>query len=193
MKQIVVIAGPTGSGESTITSEILRRFPNTVRLVTATTRPPRDNEKDGVDYYFFSKEEFARLREEGVIPEAGYVPNRDTYYGTYLPDLEKKLAAGYTILANLQIVGTKFYKEYYNATTIFLEPESINELVERIRTRSPGLSEAEIQLRRADAEREMREEGPFYDYHVVNVNGKLDEAVDKVIEILKKEGYNLGQ
>ncbi|MFZ2886851.1 MAG: hypothetical protein WA021_03460 [Minisyncoccia bacterium] len=192
MKQVVVISGPTGSGEGTITSELIRRYPNKfARLVTATTRPPRDQEQHGIDYYFFSKEEFSRLREEGVIPEAGYVANRDTYYGSYIPDLEAKSAQGLISIANVQIEGTKFYKKNYNATTVFIDPPSIDIVMARVRKRSPGLSEEEYAARRTDAERETREEGPFYDYHVVNEEGKLDETVDTIMEILKKEGYTL--
>ena len=191
-KNVVVISGPTGSGESTITKEVIRRFPRTVvRLVTATSRPPRDSEQNGVDYFFFSKEEFLRHQKNGTIVEAGYIPNRDAYYGTHLPDLEQKLAAGLTIIANTQIVGTKYYKENYRATSIFIEPESIDLLEERIRARSPGLTGQEIMSRLDDAKREIREEGPIYDYHVINAEGKLDQAVDAVIEIFRKEGYTL--
>ncbi len=153
-KQVVVISGPTGSGEGTITNELIKRYPDRfVRLVTATTRPPRDQEQHGIDYYFFSKEEFLRLKEEGVIPEAGYIANRDTYYGSYVPDLEAKIAKGLISIANVQIVGTKFYKKNYDATTIFIEPPSIDVTMARVRKRSPGLSEDEYAARRTDAER----------------------------------------
>lgn len=192
-KQVVIISGPTGSGESTITRALIERFPGKVtRMVTATTRPPRDNEKNGVDYFFFTKEEFKKLEAEGVIPESGYIANRDTYYGTYLPDLQEKIAKGMIVVGNLQIKGTLYHKEYNNATTIFLDPESIDSLEKRVRARSPNLSEEEFRARREDAEREIKEERPYYDYFVTNADGKLEEAIEKVIEILKKEGYNLG-
>lgn len=191
-KQVVIISGPTGSGESTLTKALIARFPNKVaRMVTATTRPPRDNEKNGVDYYFFSKEEFKKLEADGIIPESGYIANRDTYYGTYLPDLQEKMAKGMVVVGNLQIKGTIFHKEHNNATTIFIDAESIDALMKRIRARSPGLSEEEFALREADAAREIQEERPLYDYFVLNADGKLDEAVNKIVEILKKEGYHL--
>src|SRR3989344_3378285 len=91
-KQVAVISGPTGSGETTITNVIIARFPKRAsRLVTATTRPPRDDEVHGRDYYFLSKDEFKQATLDGRIPEYTYTENRDTYYGSYLPDLEEKL------------------------------------------------------------------------------------------------------
>lgn len=191
-RQVVVIAGPSGSGESTITERIVRRYPKRVqRLVTATTRPPRSGEKSGVDYYFFSKEEFEREKKAGRIPESTYIENRDTYYGTYAPDLEKKIAAGYLVIVNPDLIGARYYREHYNAVTIFIVPENVDALERRIRERSPDLSEAEIAHRRENAVQEMRKEQNSYDYVVVNADGKLDEAVDGVVAILKKEGYTL--
>ena len=191
-KQVVVIAGPTGSGESTITNEIVNRYPARVRrLVTATTRRPREGEKHGVDYYFFTKEEFQHERDIGNILESTYVPSRDAYYGTYAPDLEEKLAAGYVIVMNPDLIGARYYKEHYQATTIFIVPGNPGNLEARLRIRNPDMSDSEIVLRKEDALREVREEQPFYDYSVVNADNKLEEAVREVIEILKKEGYTL--
>ena len=190
-KQVVVIAGPTGSGESTITNEIVKRFPNVKRLVTATTRSPRTGEKNGIDYYFFSKDEFEREKREGRILESTYIENRDTYYGTYGPDLGKKIKEGSVIVINPDIVGARYYKKNYDATTIFIVPESIDSLERRIRERSPDLREDEIAHRRENAVREMADEQPFYDHVVTNADGKLKGSVDEVVEILKKEGYTL--
>ncbi len=191
-RNVVVIAGPTGSGETTITKAIIGRFPDRVcRLITATTRAPREDEHGGVDYYFFSKEDFLREKEAGRILEYTYIENRDTYYGSYGPDLQKKIAEGRVVIVNPDIVGTTYYKEHFNATTIFIAPESVDVLMRRIRARSPEMSEEEIAHRRENAEREMSEEQSLYDYVVVNVDGKLDEAVDAIVEILNKEGYTL--
>src|ERR1700742_4854258 len=98
-KRVVVIAGPSGSGESTITNQLIGRFPaKLVRLVTATSRPPREGEKPGVDYHFFTKEEFQKHIASGDIIEYTYIENRDTYYGTYKPDLEEKLQSGHVVI-----------------------------------------------------------------------------------------------
>ncbi len=191
-RDVVVIAGPTGSGETTITNEIVSLFPTRIRrLVTATTRPPRSGEKNGLDYYFFSKEEFEEEKAAGNIPESTYIENRDTYYGTYAPDLERKIREGYIVVINPDIVGARYYKEKYNAACIFIAPESIDSLEHRIRERNPELSNEEIAKRRANAEAEIKNEQSFYDYTVVNADGKLKQAVDEIVAILKKEGYNL--
>lgn len=191
-KKVVVIAGPSGSGESTITKEVIKRFPGRVeRLVTATTRPPRPGEIDAVDYYFLTPEEFERYEREGNILEKTYIPNRNTYYGTYASDLKEKIDSGKIVIVNPDIVGALYYKTNFNATTIFILPESVDALERRIRERNPELSDAEIQKRRANAEAEIKNEESFYDYRIVNADGSLEQAVEGVIEILRKEGYNL--
>jgi guanylate kinase len=114
LKRILVIGGPTGSGETTITNEIIKRFPVFTRLVTATSRKPRNNEINKVDYYFFSKEEFEKNIRNGNIPEYTYIKNRDTYYGAYKPDLDEKISKGLNVIANVDIVGAKYYKKNHD-------------------------------------------------------------------------------
>jgi guanylate kinase len=191
MKRVLVIGGPTGSGETTITNEIIKRFPIFTRLVTATSRKPRNGEKDRVDYYFFSKEDFEENIANGKIIEYTYIENRDSYYGTYKPDLDEKIERGFNLIVNVDIVGAKYYKENYDATTIFIKPDTIDELRGRLISRDKDISPEELDKRIKNAENEIEKEMPFYDYVVVNANGKLDEAVKKTINILKKENYNL--
>ncbi len=191
-RQVVVISGPTGSGESTITQAIIKKYPGKVaRLVTATTRAPREGEQQGVDYYFFTKEEFAEKEGRGDMLETTYIENRDTYYGTYKPDLMQKLDAGSIVIVNADIVGAKYFREQYQATTIFIVPGDIHEIPNRLRTRNPGMLEDEVQQRYANALAEIKTEGPFYDYQVINANGQLDAAIAEVESILQKEGYQL--
>lgn len=183
---IVVISGPTGVGESTITSRIITDFPNFTRLTAATSRPPRLNEKNGVDYYFFSNESFLDEIKNGNILEHTYVPNRDVYYGSYRPDLEDKLNKGLNVVVNVDLVGAKFYKENYNAVTMFIKPESLESLGRRIKHRDPSISEAELTKRLANAEDEIKNEEYFYDYSIINAEGNLEEAIVEVSEIIKE-------
>lgn len=191
-KQILIIAGPTGSGESTITNEIISRYPDKiVRLVTATTRPPRKDEKHAHDYYFLTKDDFLQKQKSGEMLEVTYVPNRDTYYGSYEPDLRKKLESGYIVIVNPDIVGAKFYKQNYNATTIFITPKNKEELAGRLRHRNPEMSDEELNKRLQNAEDEIKNDMEFYDYTVENANGGLERSVSEVLSIMKKEGYSL--
>lgn len=183
---IFIIAGPTGVGESVITRGIINKIPNFTRLVTATTRPPRLNEKNGVDYYFFSKQEFESAIEKGEILEYTYVKNRDAHYGSYKKDLEEKLERELNIIINPDVVGAKFYKENYGAVTIFIKPASLDDLKKRLIKRDPNISKEELAKRLANAENEIENEEKFYDYSVVNEEGKLDEAIAKTAEIIKK-------
>jgi guanylate kinase len=190
-KQVVVIAGPTGSGKDSIIQGILARFSNCSRLVTATTRTVRPGEKDGVNYHFLSKEKFLTEMKEGNILEYNYRKNLDTYYGTYKPALEKQLASGKIIFAQVQIIGARYLKEHYGATLIFISPSSFETLEARIRERDTTLTEEELRERIAIARQEVEEDAKEYDYTIMNEQGKLSEAIDHAVEILRKEGYTL--
>ncbi len=190
-KQVVVIAGPSGSGKNAIINRIIARYPHCERLVTATTRAMRPGEEDGVDYLFFSQERFDQELSAGNIPEHRFVPELGTYYGVYTPALEEKLAKNHIVLAQVDIEGARLLKEKYGATTIFIMPESLEQFRSRLRVRNPEWSQKEFDTRMRITEHEIKVHAPDYDYRVVNADGALDESVEKVIDILKKEGYNL--
>lgn len=190
-RQVVVIAGPTGSGKDSIIQGILSRFSNCSRLITATTRAKRPGETDGVSYHFLTKEKFLKELENGNIIEYNYRKNLDTYYGTYKPELDKQLAAGKIVLAQVQIIGARLLKKEYGATLIFVKPSSFETLEARIRERDKTLTEAELRERIAIARQEVEEDAKEYDYAILNEQGKLAEAVEDTVEILKKEGYTL--
>ncbi len=185
-KQVIVIGGPTGSGESTITHALIERFPRFTRLVTATTRPPRTGEKDGVDYYFFSKEQFLAEQKSGNILEYTHIANRDVYYGSYRPDFEKKIADGKIIIINPDIIGAKYYKNNFDALTLFIEPESVEILAERLKKRNPSMSDEELNQRLENARQELEHEKPFYDIIIKNENGKLTEAIDNAAKAIEE-------
>ena len=190
-KKVAVIAGPSGSGKNAIIKTIEEQYPKATRAVTATTRSMRPGEVDGVDYYFFSQERFDAEMASGNIPEHRYVPALETYYGTYLPDIEKRLQEHSVVFVQVDIVGAQLLKEKYGATTIFIMPESIEQFRGRLRVRNPEWSEREFDARMKISEEEMRVHSPQYDYRVINADGLLPQTVGEVIEILKKEGYNL--
>lgn len=190
-KRVLVISGPTGVGESTITNEIIKRYSMFTRLITATTREPRLNEKNGKDYYFFSKEKFFNEIKNGNIIEYAHIKKRDVYYGSYKQNLEDVLKKGYNIIVNPNIVGAKYYKKNFNAITIFIKPDSFTNLKKRQLARNPNISESELKKRLDNAKYETENEAFFYDYIVVNKQNQLKKTVDKIEYIIKKEKYSL--
>jgi len=189
-KQVVVIAGPTAVGESTFTRELLDAYPNFSKLVSATTRKPRLNEKHGIDYYFFDEETFFDEVHAGNILEHTYVQNRNAYYGSYKPDLDEKLAKGLIVIANTDPKGAAFYKDTYGAATIFLKPKSMDIIRERLTRRDSSISSEEIEKRVSQAEREIRDAEDKFDYVVWNTDGEFANTILEVVEILRKEGYS---
>lgn len=189
-KQVVVIAGPTGSGESTFTMEFLLAYkPIFTRAISATTRPPRGEEKNGEDYFFFTKEEFFEHVQNGDIPEYTYVRARDAHYGTYLPDLKKKIESGNVVIVNTDLTGARWYKEHYGATTVFIKPKSMFTLRDRLLHRDSNLSHEELITRLLHASQEILEAEQQYDYTVFTGEGEFSETVSRIEEILKLEGY----
>lgn len=190
-KQVAVIAGPTGSGKNAIIDALRAQFPLCSRLVTATTRAPRPGEVEGVDYYFFSNERFEDELRQGNILEHRFIESLGTHYGIYKPDLDNRLKAGHVVLGHVDIIGARFLKEHYGATTFFILPDSMENLKQRVRGRNQDMTADELEKRIAVAEKEVEEHSGEYDYRIVNPEGRLHEAVEKIVEILRKEGYTL--
>lgn len=190
-KQVLVVAGPTGSGESTFTNELVDAYENFTRLVSATTRAPRLNEEHGKAYYFFDKEEFFNEVEKGNIIEYTHVANRDAFYGSYKPDLDAKIAKGLNVIANTDAKGAQFYKDNYDATTIFIKPKSLEVIEDRLRRRDESITDEEVQKRLKSAEREIEDAKNMYDHVVWNTDGEFADTVIDMVEVLKKEGYEV--
>src|SRR5207253_6481668 len=115
----------------------------------------------------------------------------NTYYGIYMPELQKRISEGKIIFAQVDIEGARLLKEKCNATTIFIMPESLEQFRSRLRARNPEWSQIEFDARMKITEEEMRVHAPQYDYRIVNADGRLAETVQEVMDILRKEGYNL--
>lgn len=188
--KVLVVAGPAGAGKNTIINEILKRVENSADLVTSTTRAKRVGEVDGVDYYFLTNEEFEKKLEEGKVFGEYFRESINSWYGILRDKLEEQISKYDLVLGDIQIVGTKALKQNYNATTVFILPESYEIMERRVRSRSP-MSDAEWAERLEHTKREVEEDMPFYDYTVENKDGELEVAVEKILEILKKEGFKI--
>ncbi|MEK7063769.1 MAG: hypothetical protein AAB955_03735 [Patescibacteria group bacterium] len=189
-KNVIVVAGPTGSGKDAIIQELIKRYPKIVFAINAVTRAPRPGEIDGVHYHFMTNEQFVEEMANGNIPEHYLRKSINAYYGLYKPELDARLAEGKIVAFQIQIMGARYLKEHYNATTFFVMPKSMEEFEHRVRGRAP-MSDAEWQERKEFTEREINEESAFYDHIIKNEEGRLEHSVDQVVEILRKEGYVL--
>lgn len=191
-QKVVVIAGPSGSGKNTVINQIIQQYPHAAKLVTATTRVARPDERDGLDYFFFSMDRFDSEESQGHIQGKRFVPLfGGINYGIYTPDLEKKLQSASVVFAPVDITGAQWLKANYNATTFFIVPESLSEYRMRIRARNPEMSAKELDERMRITEREVNIDSNLYDHRIVNSGGGLSETTAQILEILQKEGYNL--
>jgi guanylate kinase len=184
--KLVVISGPSGVGKSTVVRQVLAQFGPRLRLsVSATTRPSRGDEQEGVDYYFLSDAEFARRRAVGEFLECIEVFGRGHWYGTLWSEVRSSLSQGKWVILEIDVDGAReVLQQYPEAVTIFIRPDSLEELERRLRSRGTEKEEA-IQRRLAVARHELSL-ADQYEHQVVNVT--VPQAVDDICEILRRRG-----
>lgn len=178
-----MVSGPSGAGKTTVLKEVFARCPRLTPSVSATTRPPRPGEINGVDYYFLSSAEFAARRQRGDFLECFEVFGSGHWYGTLESEVAPRLAAGKWVVLEIDVDGTLAVLERYPDTvTLFVRPDSIEDLERRLRRRGTE-SETAIQRRLEVARRELG----FVDrYQYVVINRSVDRAVDDILQILKR-------
>lgn len=188
MPLLIPIGGPTGVGESSITREIIKRLPKTKRLVTTTSRSPRLNEKHGKDYFFLSEAEFEKRIKENKFLEFTLFAVRNVYYGSEKKRIDYWLNRGYNVIANIDKIGATKMKEVYGdrCVTFFIVPEKFSDLKKRILHRQPDIEKEELAKRLAHARIEMKDK-KFYDYIIVNKQGKLAESARQALKIIKQK------
>lgn len=162
--KLFVISGASGVGKSTVLKQVMARRDDLLFSVSATTRPPRPGEEDGVHYYFVTKERFEEMIRQDAFLE--YDAHADNYYGTPRAQAEEKMQRG-LLLLDIEPMGAKQVKQAApDATLIFIMPPSEQELERRLRGRG-DTPEEQIKLRLERAAWEM-EQRKWYDYIVVN-------------------------
>ena len=180
--KIIVVAAPSGSGKSTVINGIMK--PGDLNLgfsVSATTRPPRDGETDGVNYYFMTEEAFRDHIAEGDFIEFEEVyPGR--FYGTLASEIERITSQGHNVILDLDVNGALGVKKIYGdqALTVFIEPPSIEELRRRLEFR--GTETAEVIDVRIDRAAYEISRAPEFDRRIVN--DKLDDAIIKTHNLI---------
>lgn len=179
---LFVLSGPSGVGKGTVRKRLFERRPNLKYSISVTTRQKRPGEKDGVDYFYKTKEEFKRLIEQNELLE--YAQYVDNYYGTPRQYVENMLNKGYDVFLEIEVQGALQVKETFSeGVFIFLYPPSFNDLKKRITRRGTETEDlVEYRLNKAAKEMMMMD---HYDYIVIN--DRVEQAVEKIQAIIKSE------
>ncbi|MCQ2452283.1 MAG: guanylate kinase [Oscillospiraceae bacterium] len=180
--KLIIISAPSGTGKGTIISLLTAQSNRFWVSVSATTRDPRGQEQNGVEYHFLSREAFEDMIENHELLE--YAEYSGNYYGTPLLPLMAARRAGKDVILEIEVNGFLQVKELApDAVSIFIQPPSLEELERRLRGRGTDSEEAiQKRLRRASEELLMSDQ---FDYVVVN--DVAQRAADEIIEIITKQ------
>ena len=184
--QLVIISGPSGAGKSTVLRILLDICPLPLELsISATTRPPRPTEVDGVDYHFLTADEFDTKLSNGEFLEHKEVFGRGHYYGTLMETVTSGLNTGRYVILEIDVAGAMSVLDHIpNAITIFIHPGTQQELENRLRGRETD-SEESIIRRLEVAKSEM---GLMNRYQHIIVNEQPETAAETICQILKNSG-----
>ena len=181
---LIVISGPSGVGKDTVVRALLKSDPLLHFVITTNTRAPRQGEKEGVDYFFVSKEKFEDMIAKDELIEWAHV--YDDYKGVPKSQVSNAFASGMDVLMRLDVQGAEKMRALFpDAILIFLLPPDEQEWRRRLKKRNHSLDN-DFELRIKTAQEELEKIGIF-DYFVVNKEGKLKEAVDTIQKIIDAE------
>ena len=179
---LIVFSGPAGTGKGTVCKEFLKRNPDSVLSVSATTRLPRPGETDGKEYFFVSREEFEEtIKKDGFLEYACFC---DNYYGTPKKAVDEKLENGFNVILEIEVQGAMQIKEKVpEAVFVFISPPSKKVLRERIEGRGTETPEV-INKRMTLAENELKQ---IVNYDYLIVNDEVEKAVKSFEDIVNAE------
>jgi guanylate kinase len=180
--RVLVVTGPSGVGKGTLIRSLVQQVPELEVSVSATTRPPRPGEVDGVDYHFLSEAEFDdRLAKGGFVEHATYSGHR---YGTLRSELESRVQAGLPVVLEIEIQGARQIRQTMpEAVQVFIAPPSLDALRARLVGRGTN-SPRDMDARLSTAREELAARDEFG--HVV-VNDRLERAVAELVGIVRSE------
>ena len=179
---LFVISGPSGTGKGTVLKEVFKLGANLHYSVSATTRSPREGEKDGVNYFFVSNEAFDKMIAEGEMLE--YVEKFTNRYGTPKKYVEKLLSEGKDVVLEIETIGAANVRKVMpECVSIFIAPPSLSELWARLTGRKSDSSTIE-QLRFETSKEEL---SSAYEYDYVVVNDEVKRCAEEVLAIINAE------
>lgn len=184
---LTIISGFSGSGKGTIVRELMAQHPDEFALsISATTRAPREGEKEGVSYFFKSREAFEQMiLQDELLEYAQYV---DNYYGTPRAYVDRQLAAGKNVILEIEVQGAmKIREKYPDTLLLFVTPPSAEELKQRLVGRDTET--AEVILSRLSRAYEEADGCEAYDYLVIN--DRLDACVRQVYDLIQNEKHRM--
>jgi guanylate kinase len=179
---VFVITGPSGVGKGTLIRGLLERVPGLELSVSATTRPPRPGERDGVDYHFLSDEEFDRRVANGEFVEHARYSGHQ--YGTLRSELERRMAEAAGVVLEIEVQGARQIRAAMpEAVQVFIAPPSVEALRARLVGRGTD-APVDVEARLATALEELEAEKEF---EYVVVNDRLEQATEELAEIVRRE------
>jgi guanylate kinase len=179
--EIIAVSAPSGTGKTTILKSILKDFPELVFSVSATTRKKRDFEKEGVDYFFLTEEEFENKIKNNEFVE--WEKFYDYYYGTYKSFIEDNVSSGRSVIAEVDVKGALSLKRIYpESVLIYIVPPSLEELESRLKKRNTE-NEDEFRKRIERAKMELSQKDKF-DCFIEN--DELEKAISDTESLIKK-------
>lgn len=177
--RLFILSAPSGAGKTTLCKALLKLFPNLRYSISHTTRPPREGEQHGADYYFIPIEEFKKNIKLNLWAEWAEVHGH--FYGTSAKFIESTLDKGSDILLDIDVQGARqILKRYPDAITIFIMPPSIDELEKRLQKRGSD-SRLTIAKRLKAAEAEIAQKD-FYTHEIIN--DSLSKAIEQLTDII---------
>ena len=179
---LVVLSAPAGCGKDTVLAEVKKADSNVKQSISMTTRLPREGEKDGIDYYFTSQDDFEnKIKEDGFLEYVKYGVN---YYGTPKKAIEEMVDSGKTVILKIEVEGAGNVRKIYpDAVSIFIMPPSFTELSRRLKNRGTE-TEEDICRRLKIAEDEIQR---AKEYNYIVINDDLSVCVNDVLSIIKAE------